>query len=346
MEIVIVGGGLSGLTLAYLLKKKKIPSTILEASFRLGGRIDTVKGVLDTPLELGATWFSDIHTNLNDLMIELEMKKYPQFSNGISLFQTKSFEPPQKFYVPASESPSYRIVGGTYTLINKLTEKIGAEKINLNTKVLSIKEKDDKLIVVSQNGMTYKADKVILCIPPQLVSRITFSPKLPKSLKELLPTVQTWMEGSIKFVLEYEISFWREMNYSGMLYSHTGIIREIYDHTNYEENKFGFTGFLNNDSSNYPVPLRKELVLRQLVELFGDQILNPVLYKDKIWVNEFITEKKQLIQHPHQNNGHPLFQESYFNEKLFFAGTETATEFPGYMEGAIISAKKILNFLT
>lgn len=132
MEIVIVGGGLSGLTLAYLLKKKKIPSTILEASFRLGGRIDTVKGVLDTPLELGATWFSDIHTNLNDLMIELEMKKYPQFSNGISLFQTKSFEPPQKFYVPASESPSYRIVGGTYTLINKLTEKIGAEKINLN----------------------------------------------------------------------------------------------------------------------------------------------------------------------------------------------------------------------
>ncbi|MEB2777357.1 FAD-dependent oxidoreductase [Algoriphagus sp. D3-2-R+10] len=34
---------------------------ILEASYRLGGRIQTVKGALNTPLGLGATWFPDLY---------------------------------------------------------------------------------------------------------------------------------------------------------------------------------------------------------------------------------------------------------------------------------------------
>ena len=41
--IVIVGAGLSGLTIAYLLQKSGYPSTILEARNRLGGRIHTLR---------------------------------------------------------------------------------------------------------------------------------------------------------------------------------------------------------------------------------------------------------------------------------------------------------------
>ena len=50
-----------------------------------------------------------------------------------------------------------------------------------------------------------------------------------------------------------------------------------------------------------------------------------------------------MIQRPHQNNGHPSLHDSYMNGKLLFSGTETATEFGGYMEGAVISAYKILD---
>ena len=70
-RIVIIGGGLSGLTLAYLLSKRNIKATVLEASARLGGRIQTIKGALETPLELGATWFSDMHPHLLSLIEEL-----------------------------------------------------------------------------------------------------------------------------------------------------------------------------------------------------------------------------------------------------------------------------------
>lgn len=341
-KIIIVGGGLSGLLLAHLLSKKGIGSTILEASSRLGGRIQTIKGGLETPMELGATWFSDMHLHLLSLIDELGLKKYPQYSKGKSLFQTKSFEPPQEFFVSESENPSYRLVGGTQQLIDRLAQNIASEKIRLNTKVISIAETEDGLLVETSNGEQLKSEKVVLCLPPQLAgSQIHFSPSLPESIRQILPTVQTWMGGAIKFVLEYEQAFWREQQYSGMLFSHAGIVTEMYDHTNFEERKFGFTGFLHSGASSYSPEVRKELVLEQLTKLLGEEIKNPILYTDKIWMDEFVMSGNQIIHRPHQNNGHPALQQIYMNGKLFFSGTETAIEFGGYMEGAVISALKI-----
>ncbi|OZV68165.1 flavin monoamine oxidase family protein [Winogradskyella aurantia] len=342
-RILIIGGGLSGLTLAYLLSKKNVFATVLEASNRSGGRIQTIKGENETPLELGATWFSDSHPNLLSLLNELQLKKFPQYSKGKCLFQTKSFEPAQEFHIPETETPSYRIAGGTESLIHALTEKLEPKQIKLNTKVISIKETENKLIVQSNNGEEFIADKVVLCIPPQLVgSQIMFTPELPTTISAVLPTVQTWMAGSIKFVLEYSRPFWRKNGYSGMLYSHVGIVSEMYDHTNFEEDKFGFTGFLNASSSTYTKNLRKELVLKQLEELLGKDASTPLSYHEKIWTDEFILNANPIINRPHQNNGHPVFQESYMGGKLLFSGTETNSEFSGYMEGAILAAKIIL----
>jgi len=293
-------------------------------------------------LELGATWFSDMHPNLLSLLNELGLKKFPQYSKGLSLFQTKSFEPPQKFYVPEAENPSYRMVGGTQKLITTLMQQLPADSIQLNTRVAAIKETENGFLVESADGRKWNADKVIMCLPPQLAaSHVDFSPGLPDTLSELLLNVQTWMAGAIKFVLEYDDAFWRKEDYSGMLYSHAGIITEMYDHTNWEENKFGFTGFLNSGAANYSPEVRKEYVLRQLAALLGEKALKPVVYWDKVWNDEFVLAGNQIIQRPHQNNGHPLLQQSYLNGKLFFAGTETALEFAGYMEGAVIAAKSI-----
>jgi monoamine oxidase len=47
--------------------------------------------------------------------------------------------------------------------------------------------------------------------------------------------------------------------------------------------------------------------------------------------------------YPHQNNGHPLFR--VLLDNLIFAGTETANQYPGYMEGAIIAAENTVAIL-
>ena len=343
-KYVIVGGGLSGLTLAYELSKKGIKATILEGFSQLGGRIQTRKGHKKTPLELGATWFGDMHTNLLDLLGELGLKYYPQYSQGISLFETKSFEPPQKFFVPESETPSYRIAGGTQMLTDTLAEKLSGNLINLNTKVQAVKLTKEGLELQTNNGI-YHTDKIILCMPPELVSGITFSPELPEDLKALLPEVQTWMAGSIKFAVEYEEPFWRNEGYSGMLFSHAGIVTEMYDHTNYEKSKFGFTGFLNPGTAAYSQEVRKENVLKQLHKLLGEKAARPVSYHDKVWADEFIISGSQDIQRPHQNNGHPLLHEGYLEGRLFFSNTETAGEYSGYMEGAVRSSREMLKRL-
>jgi len=343
-KILIIGAGLSGLTLAYLLSKKNISTTILEASSRIGGRIQTIEGNLNTPLELGATWFSDLHVNLSALLNELGLQKYPQYTTGKSLFQTSKVDPPQEFYVPETQQKSYRIAGGTQALIDVLKSKAPLTKIQLNTSVKSISKTENGLVVETANQEKLQADKVILCLPPQLVgSTISFSPNLPHQVLAVLPSVQTWMAGSIKFVLEYETPFWRTSGYSGMVFSHTDIVTEMHDHTNFEKNKFGFTGFLHPSTAAYPKEVRKEAVLIQLKKLLGLEATKPVSYNDKVWTDEFVLGENQLVNMPHQNNGHPIFRESYLNDRVFFAGTETAAQFGGYMEGAVLLAKGVFD---
>ncbi|MDY2587865.1 flavin monoamine oxidase family protein [Winogradskyella aquimaris] len=335
---IIVGGGLSGLCLAYQLSKIDINATIIEGSSRLGGRILTTKGKRDTPLELGATWFSDMHSNVLQLIDELGLSKYPQYSKGISLFETNSFEPPQKFNIPESQDPSWRIKGGTQTLTDELAGKLSDNKIHLNSKIISIKASNSYLELESANGKVYKGKKVILCIPPELISRIKFTPELPFEVNDILPKVQTWMAGAVKFVLEYDEPFWRDNGYSGMLFSHVGIVSEMHDHTNLEETKYGFTGFLNGGSARYSKEIRRNYVLQHLSKLLGDKANYSTFYDDKIWTDEFIVHDSNSMLRAHQNNGHPLLQKTYMNERLFFCNTETATEFSGYMEGAIRSS--------
>jgi monoamine oxidase len=55
-DVIIIGGGLSGLTLAFLLKQQGIRAKILESRTQLGGRIFTSKADDMAPIELGATW--------------------------------------------------------------------------------------------------------------------------------------------------------------------------------------------------------------------------------------------------------------------------------------------------
>jgi monoamine oxidase len=340
-KVVIIGAGLSGLTLAYELEKKGIRSIVLEAADRTGGRIHTKTGVNGAPLELGATWFADKHTSLMTLIKELSIQKFDQFSSGVSIFQTRSFEPPQKFFIPESEAPSYRIAGGTQVITDTLAAKLRSSIIVKGSKAVKIEEVHEGVAIHTASGDVYEAERVCICIPPALAGASIIFPKdISPYVPKVLPTVHTWMAGSIKFVLEYQTPFWRNNGLSGTLFSHAGIITEMYDHTNFETDRFGFTGFLNPGAAAYNIHKRKELVLRQLQELFGEDAVEPVSYLDKIWDNEYIVSGKQVIESPHQNNGHPVFQISYLNDKLFFCGTETVSHFGGYMEGAVFAALK------
>lgn len=77
-RVVILGGGLAGLSAAYELKKQKIPYCIFEASRSCGGRVSTIqfsnKNSEIQSLEMGADYFDRRHSNLFQLAKELGLK--------------------------------------------------------------------------------------------------------------------------------------------------------------------------------------------------------------------------------------------------------------------------------
>jgi monoamine oxidase len=338
--IYIIGAGLTGLATAYFLKKKGVNCQILEANSRIGGRIETLTGTTGVTLEMGATWFSHQHPNLIALLDELEIPYFNQYSSGISLFETMSFVPPQKFEIPQSDPSSFRIEGGSMKLISALVSIIGIENIHTHTKVTELHYVNDVVEIWTDNGVIFKAHKVISTLPPNLlVQHITFLPHLPESFVQLAKKTHTWMGESIKFALEYPTSFWRDNNFSGTLYSQASIVQEMYDHSNAEQTKFALKGFLNAGTNTFTKEERKQKIIQQLVSFYGSEAANYSAYYEKVWRDEPLTfhPYEQLIL-GHQNNGNVLFKNTYFENKLYISGSETASQNPGYMDGALGAA--------
>jgi monoamine oxidase len=346
-DCIIIGAGLSGLATAYFLKKQGIKATILEAQPRYGGRIKTIYSPDgQTPMEMGATWFGSQHQHLMPFLEELGVAYFPQFTRGIALFETMSFAPPQQFEIPASEAPYFRIKNGTETVIKALVHAIGTANIVLNETIERIENTGDSVILKGKNTV-YEAKKVVLAAPLKvLLHHIHFAPQLPDALTQVMHTTQTWMAESIKFVVEYPAPFWKEKGFSGTIYSQVGVITEMYDHSNYAENGFSLMGFLQGSATQYSKEEREKMVVNQLIKLLGTAASEYCFYQDSCWANEPMTHvaSNDFIR-PHQNNGHPLLAKNLWENKLFFAGTETANVYGGYMDGAIYAAKRVANEL-
>ncbi|MBW1298042.1 flavin monoamine oxidase family protein [Aquimarina litoralis] len=349
-DVLIIGAGLTGLLLAYRLKKSGISVKVVEANYRVGGRIHTISSKNETPIEMGATWFGVHHQNLIQLLEELELPIFEQFMEGTALFEPLSTAPPQKIQLPTNQQPSYRIQHGTSTIIHKLSSCLNTSELLLNEQVTRIEHRNDELIITT-NLTSYKSKKVVSTLPPRLLlNTIQIQPQLPNELVDIANKTHTWMGESVKFGISYEKPFWKENQYSGTVFSNVGPITELYDHSNVENSRFALKGFLQNGMSEYSKEQRISKVFNQLEKLFGNDALNYLAYEDVLWKNEPYTSfpSSEFI-FPHQNNGHPYYQKGYFDNSLFIGGTETSPEHGGYMEGAIKSAqylsKKIIPLL-
>ncbi len=87
---IILGGGLSGLYSAYLLKKKGIRVRIVEASSRLGGRIlsfkDPSTGLVG---DLGGEFVGEKQSTIRSLLRELDLNlQSPQWSQSDALWES------------------------------------------------------------------------------------------------------------------------------------------------------------------------------------------------------------------------------------------------------------------
>jgi len=323
-KLTIIGAGLSGLYLAYLLEDK-YEITIIEARDRLGGRIYSL-GAND----MGPSWIWSHHKAILELINELGLELFTQYKSGYALYDTKD---KVEMFNPQPTAPSARMKGTLSKLIETLNARLNSTTIVLNEEVLSVEE-GDRVVFKSKNNY-YESDFLISTLPPRLTAQLAFKPELPASLKEKMLSLHTWMGNSAKCVVEFKYPVWKENSLSGFVFSNLGPLGEIHDAS--EDEKHALFGFVsaNADMSQFEMSVKAQMI--RLFSINEDDILDIYLvdWKDEKF-SSVVEDRVAMSIHPDYG-----VDTSPYSKKIFFSSTEFSFNEGGYIEGAIQRAKEI-----
>ncbi len=197
-------------------------------------------------------------------------------------------------------------------------------------------------MVQVENGVRLATDKgefegrfVIVALPPGPAQRIQYEPHLPSQrdvLQQRMP-----MGAIIKVVVAYKDAFWRKNGFSGQVATDDDTLGIVMD----DVQDTGPPILLCFIDGPHAIALsaagkesRQQKVIASLVRFFGPEAADPLAYDDNDWTKEAWT---------HGYVGHmPPGTMTTFGSalrapcgRIHWAGTETATEWAGCIEGAV-----------
>jgi monoamine oxidase len=343
MRTLIIGGGLSGLALAAALAARGHDFTLIEARDRLGGRILTQHHG-DAAFDLGPAWFWQGQPRIAALLDRLGLPAFAQHAKGDVLFEDAQGHV-QRGRGFAAMQGALRLQGGLGALVDALAARLPAQNLVLNAAVTALSRTDVAITATLANGVSLTADQVVFALPPRLAAGITFAPALPDPAMAAMRSVKTWMAGQAKAVAVYDSAFWREDGLSGDASSRRGPMVEIHDASPAMGGRYGLFGFIGvpPEGRKDPPALRHHLTL-QLAHIFGPKAAHPSALFVTDWAADRFTataaDSEPLYAHP--TYGLPKALAALWDGNLHFAGTEVASQFGGYLEGALEAAEAAL----
>ena len=340
VDVVVVGAGLAGLSLARHLVDRGQSVTVLEGRGRAGGRILTVEES-GAGFDLGPAWFWPGQPRIAELISRLGLRHFEQFADGDLLYQDERGLV-QRGRGYASMAGSLRVDGGLARLTDTLAASLPVDTVRYGAEVEHLRRKTDGVDVATTEGRTFHAKRVSLALPPRLAADLTFSPPLSIDAVQQLRGIPTWMAGQAKAVAVYETPFWRTHGLSGDAMSRRGPMVEIHDASVADGGPYALFGFIGVPARGRSDRRLVEAgVLKQLADLFGPEARNPVAVHFKDWATDTFTATAQdadpLYHHPAY--GMPKGLETLWNGRLMLSGTEVAATFGGFLEGALEAAE-------
>jgi monoamine oxidase len=352
-ETLIVGGGLSGLAIARELQRRDRPFQLIEARQQLGGRILTRSvslGGKTAAFDLGPAWFWPGQGRIERLIGELGLAAFEQYASGKLVYEDERGEV-QFGRGYASMLGSLRMRGGLSVLIDALYRAIPNHTVRLGHRVTAIEPIAGGMAthVVHSGGdqqMTIRSQHVVLALPPRLAAaNIDLKKVVPQTALEVMASIPTWMAGHAKIVAIYERPFWRDAGFSGDAQSRRGPLMEVHDASPCEGGPYALFGFIG-----LPAKARTDAIAlrracrQQLGRLFGPQVAQPIDLILKDWAQDVLTavprDQAPLSQHPEY--GLPEALSHLCDGRLLLGSTETASQFGGYLEGALEAAERCI----
>ncbi|KAG8191607.1 hypothetical protein JTE90_018539 [Oedothorax gibbosus] len=240
-----------------------------------------------------------------------------------------------------------KFIGGSQQISEKIAQKLGDSVVIKNSPVVEINQESKDLVSVKTlNGNQYNAKYVVIALPPILQMKIHFRPGLPPLRNQLIQ--RTPMGSVIKVHIYYETTFWRNVGLNGSFLIKGGDEHPMFytlDDTKPDGSLPAIVGFITADKCRRLFSLkpeeRKHLIAKSLAEVTGyTEALKPIHYEEFNWMEEQYSGGCYTTMLP------PGFITRYGKElrtpvdRLYFAGTETATAWSGYMEGAVQAGER------
>jgi len=236
------------------------------------------------------------------------------------------------------EADHYYFPSGLQRLFETYAKASGA-KFLINSKVLTIIQCANELHVNDENGNVFVCNKVLIAAAPQVIPNITFNPPLPDTKLSLQSSMK---EGQVVKVLAvYDSPWWREKGLSGLVFSPDASFDTVIDVSH--SNLGILSALVTSDrclelQKLSDVQLTCEFVLH-IGDAFGEQVQPKAFYRYR-W------EQDPYIRGGYSSNrpigawqsGTSALSSPYGN--IHFASTETATQWRGYIEGALESAER------
>jgi monoamine oxidase len=233
-----------------------------------------------------------------------------------------------------------RFVGGSQLVPINLAQRLG-KRVVLGQPVRRIVTQKGTVTAIA-DGYRVTAKRAIVAVPPPLAARIDYHPQLP-ALRDQL-TQRMPMGTVMKVHAVYPEPFWRAAGLTGQAVADTPPAQASFDNTPPSGTPGILMAFVEASAARQRLgasrdALRRD-VLKNFSDYFGPQAANPTSFHVSDWQEEAwtrgcpvcFTAPGVLLDY-----GRAIRQPV---GRIHWAGTETATFWNGYMDGAVRSGER------
>lgn len=232
-----------------------------------------------------------------------------------------------------------RLAGGSQQVCEQIASELG-EAVVLDSPVRAVEQDGDRLAVRSDHR-DVTAAHVIAAVAPALAGRIALEPPLParEALAQRMP-----MGAYMKGVAVYERAWWRDRGLSGVAFADRGPVQMVVDDSPPGGEPGVLVAFVTGAPARELGQLdaagRRRAVLDALATAVASEAARPTAYRDFNWLAEPWSRGGPVgVMGPGALTGFgPFLREPV--GRLHWAGTETATEWSGYMDGGIQAGER------
>jgi monoamine oxidase len=245
-----------------------------------------------------------------------------------------------QYFMDSKQTETHLLDGGTPELVARFAQPLG-ERLELSCPVRRVRQLTGG-VEVEADGITVRAQHVIITTPPLLASRIEYDPALPPAHASLL---RSYVPGAIiRGVSTYDEPFWRADGLTGETFAPGSPVVVSIDQCPRDGSPGILSGYAMGRDAIRLAALdpqeRRRVWLDELAKRLGPKARSPRAFLDVDWTAErwslggtighlptgIVTAYGEAIRQP--------------VGRIHWSGTERATEMHGLIEGAVRSGER------